>query len=89
MNLLPIGSIVLLKNGTKKVMIIGYKMALAEGETVYDYISVPYPEGFISNDMLFLFNHEDINDIIRSGLFNEEHIVFMNALDEVYNQRGE
>ncbi len=86
MNLLPIGSVVLLKNGTKKLVIIGYKMSTADNETVYDYISVLYPEGFINNNTLFLFNQEDINDIIRTGYFNEEHIIFMNTLDEIYNK---
>ena len=43
--LLPVGSIVLLKGGTKKTMIMGVLQTDEEHpETVYDYMGIPYPE---------------------------------------------
>ena len=48
--LLPIGSVVLLKNSTKRVMISGVAQVSTDGgdEKVYDYTGVLYPEGFMS-----------------------------------------
>ena len=62
--LLPIGSIVLLKGGVKKLMVIGLKpVKQEEPDVVYDYIGVMYPEGFMGAETMFLFNH-DVNSSI-------------------------
>lgn len=47
---LPIGSIVLLKNGKKKVMIYGRRQRRITDEIEYDYIACLYPEGNIGED---------------------------------------
>ena len=44
-DLLPIGSVVLLKDATKKLVIIGVLQVNAEQNKMYDYLAVPYPEG--------------------------------------------
>ena len=46
---------------------------------VYDYIGVPYPEGYIRADSAFLFNHEDIKDIVF-GFEDEEREGFLEIL---------
>lgn len=82
-NLLPIGSVVLLKDGAKKLMIIGIKpIKEDEPNTVYDYIGVIYPEGFLGNEYNFLFNHENINDIVFRGYENPERREFIEFLNE-------
>lgn len=84
-DLLPIGSVVFLKGGTKKLMITGIKpIKETEPNTIYDYIGVLYPEGFISNEYTFLFNHEDINDVVFRGYNNPEREEFINYLQEAY-----
>ncbi len=88
-NLLPIGSVVLLKEGTKKLMIIGIKPVSEDHpDTVFDYIGVIYPEGYLSNEYNFLFNHEDINDVIFVGYSNPERENFLNYLDQSYTEDG-
>ena len=83
--LLPIGSVVLLKEGRKKLMIIGIKPVTdEEPEKVYDYIGVLFPEGYLNNEYNFLFNHEDINDIVFWGYNNPERKTFIEYLDKVY-----
>ena len=63
--LLPVGSIVLLKGGTKKTMIMGVLQTDEEHpETVYDYMGIPYPEGYMGEESVYLFQHENINDIV-------------------------
>ena len=85
--LLPIGSIVLLKNGIKKLMIMGIKQIKTdENNKEFDYIGVLYPEGFLGNETNFLFNHDDINDIIFTGYSNPERDDFIAFIDEAYKK---
>ena len=86
-NLLPIGSVVLLKGGIKKVMIIGIKQIREEEpEKEYNYIGVLYPEGFLGADANFLFNHEDINDVVFTGYDNPERAEFLAFISEAYSK---
>ena len=85
-DLLPIGSVVLLKEATKKLVIIGDLQVNPNENKIYDYLAVPYPEGYIGSNNNFLFNHSDINDIIFYGYTNPERDVFINAMDILYNK---
>lgn len=81
---LPIGSVVLLKNATKRIMILGYRRYRAGDETrIYDYCGCTYPEGFISPEKTAVFNHEDIAQIYALGFQNEEQIEFRKKLLQV------
>lgn len=76
---LPIGTVVLLKGGKKELMIISYCI-VPSGEaydkngkidvtdTMFDYGACVYPEGMITSDQLFAFNHEQIGKILYMGL---------------------
>ena len=75
--LLPIGSVVLLKNGIKKAMIIGMMQS-----TDYDYLGVLYPEGFFDVKSMFFFNHDQINDVVFRGYENPERAEFLDRLEE-------
>lgn len=70
--ILPIGSVVMLKKGTKPVMIFGYlqKSTLHPGELV-DYIGVPYPEGNIHIKAQFGFQMTDIREVLFEGYRDE------------------
>ena len=81
-NLLPIGSVVLLKNGQKKVMVYGRKQIQSGTNTLWDYISCLYPEGNIDENHCFLFNHEDIDMIMFIGYQDEEEFKFQEVLNE-------
>lgn len=85
--LLPIGSVVLLKNGIKKLMVIGLVPYDKDSpDKIYDYIGVLYPEGFLGDETNFLFQHEDINDVIFEGYDNPERKAFLNFLDRAVNE---
>lgn len=80
---LPIGSVVLLKNGTKKVMIYGRKQIATESGKIFDYVACFYPEGNVSDDYTFLFDHENIDKVIFEGYSDEEDKKFvMDMLEE-------
>lgn len=77
---LPIGSIVLLKGATKKLMITGFCSISNENkEVVYDYAGVMFPEGAINNEVA-LFNHDQIDKIFYIGYVDEEQKEFVNVL---------
>ena len=82
-DLLPIGSIVLLKNAKKRVMIYGIKQTSQENKE-YDYIGVFYPEGNISEEYQFLFNHEDIAKTFFRGFEDIERQEFIEKFEEHY-----
>ncbi len=85
-DLLPIGTVVLLKGGKKKVMIYGVKQTEQDGGKEYDYISVLYPEGNIGDAGHFLFNHSDIDEIFFRGYEDEEREHFINNLSRFYEK---
>lgn len=81
-DLLPIGSVVLLKDGIKKLMITGIKPVSEDNpDRIFDYIGVVYPEGFLSNEYNFLFDHKDINDVVFKGYNNPEREEFIALLE--------
>lgn len=81
--LLPNGSIVILKQGEKKLVIYGRKQILAlERPQMFDYLACPYPEGYVSPEFAYVFNHEDIQDIIFTGYQDEEEEQFQTVLAE-------
>jgi len=84
--LLPIGSIVLLKNATKKLMVFGVGQTDTTTDKDYDYIGVMYPEGNMGEGSQFLFNHSDINEILFRGFENEERDAFISKLEGYYNK---
>ena len=83
--LLPIGSIVLLKNSEKRLMVIGILQTDENGAGKnYDYIGVLYPEGHIGEQFQYLFNHEDIAQIVFRGYEDEERNAFLEKLAAFY-----
>lgn len=85
---LPLGSVVMLKNGKHRAMIIGYGAKIAEDDTatVYDYIGCLFPEGVFTTDESMVFNHTEIKTIYYMGLVDEEVNQFHARLKEVINK---
>lgn len=85
---LPIGSVVLLKNATKRVMILGYSRYQQGDQTkVYDYCGCSYPEGFVSPEKTAVFDHDQIEQIYALGYQNDEQIAFRQRLAQVLENR--
>lgn len=79
---LPIGSVVLLKTGTKRIMILGYcKYKQGDQNKIYDYVGCSYPEGFLSPEKTALFDHEQIARIYALGYQNETQFLFHEKLE--------
>lgn len=81
---LPIGSVVLLKGGTKKAMITGFCSVSAEDKTkIYDYTGCVYPEGYLDFNEVCLFDHSQIETIYHLGFINDEEETFKKELEEM------
>lgn len=79
-DLLPIGSVIALKGAQKKLMIIGLSMQRDGDDKVYDYVGVPFPEGYVSSDLMLLFMHDDIESVDYLGFINAEVQIFRSKL---------
>ena len=63
---LPIGTVFLPNNSIVMYMIIGYLNKNIDNK-IFDYIAVPFPYGLMSENMLSVFNQQDINNIVFEG----------------------
>ena len=71
---IPLGSVVYLKGGVKKLLIVARAINVANGGKQYffDYGGVLYPEG-ITGDQMAYFNHGDVSSIYFRGCDDEEN----------------
>ena len=78
---MPIGTVVMLKGGTKRVMVTGFCVMDGEDETnIWDYSGCLYPEGILSSTQTALFNHDQIEQVYHMGLIDEEEKSFKEKL---------
>lgn len=84
--LLPIGSVVLLKDASKRLMIYGVGQTDQSENKDYDYIGVMYPEGNMGDGTQFLFNHCDIAKVEFRGFEDAERTAFIQRLKEYYER---
>lgn len=83
---LPIGTVCLLKNAKKRMMVTGFAAKGKEtGDKMFDYIGCLYPEGVISSDKNLLFNHDQIDKIFYMGYVDNEQKELMNKLKSYIN----
>ena len=68
----PLGSVVRLKNGTKRIMICGRLQMRESDQKIFDYCACYYPEGILDPEKLFLFQHEDIEEVCFTGFQDQE-----------------
>jgi len=69
---LPIGTVVKLKGGTRNLMITGFKFSTKDDEKVYDYVGCIFPEGIMEN-VYSLFDGKQIEEVIYMGYESEKH----------------
>ncbi|MDR0299885.1 MAG: DUF4176 domain-containing protein [Streptococcaceae bacterium] len=80
--LLPVGSVVYLKEGTLKVVILARGQLFKEKSdkpTFYDYLGSLYPQGFDQSNSYY-FNKEQIAEVIFSGYYDDEEGRYLNVL---------
>lgn len=81
--LLPIGSVILLEDSTKEVMIIGYCQYELGTNVLWDYTGCLYPEGYLGSDETFLFNSDQIKEISFLGMESVEQQGFAEYANKI------
>ena len=77
----PLGSVVLLKGASKKLLIVGRALNVKNGEKTFffDYGAVAYPEGLVGDEMAY-FNQQDIHSVVFEGYSGEEDESYVVAI---------
>ena len=83
MKLLPLGSVVKLKNGEQKIMITVRLPLYNNGGTIgyFDYGACLYPNGQV-DQKTFFFNEADIEEIYFKGYIDESEEAFQKKYEE-------
>lgn len=85
--LLPIGSVVQLKNSTAYVMIAGYyPIGPSRPEYVWDYSGFQFPLGYVKNDEVYCFDQEQIEAVLALGYQDREQIEFARTMEKAAEQ---
>lgn len=79
--ILPLGTVVLLKDATRYVVVIGYSMVEQGEDKVWDYLGCPYPMGVVSTKSNLLFDKEQIDKVVHRGFSDEEGEDFRNQIN--------
>ncbi len=81
-NYYPLGSVVLLDGGIQKLLITsrGLIVNKDDEEVFYDYAGVPYPEGLVS-DTLVYFNHDGVVKVVFEGYHDEDDEIVVNNIN--------
>lgn len=85
-DILPVGSVVLLKKGKLRLMIVGLFPLMEDGVSYYDYCACLYPEGIVSTKTMGFFNRESIERVYSLGGFDDSANTFMNVIKEQEKQ---
>lgn len=78
--LLPIGTVVRLTDGSKKLMITGYYSKVPNENKIYTYNACVFPEGFMENTFC-LFDANQIDEVLYLGLENDDFNQYVQKLD--------
>ena len=79
-NLLPIGSVVLLKGGKVKLMITGRILSDENLTKIFDYVGVVYPLGNTGEENQYFFDRDSIERVYFIGYQDEDEIKFKNEV---------
>lgn len=89
---LPVGSVVLLKGGNKKVVITGRVVAPNTTNEVFDYSGCPFPEGLTSLERFYCFNRDQIDRVFFIGFQDPEELQmqeYLSQLGDLVVENGE
>ena len=85
---LKLGSVIKLKDETKRIMIIGYLQTPKDvnDNSLFDYIGCLYPEGVTSANKTYTFNHDKIEKVYNDPFEDSETKSFLIVLNSIEKQ---
>lgn len=81
--ILPIGSVVLLKDSTRRLVIVGQYVSKAENDRIYDYTGCLYPEGLTDPEKMYLFDSGSIERVYHIGYMDEKTAEFLPQIENM------
>ena len=86
---LPLGSIVILRGGVQKIVLIARGMVVRVGEEpmYFDYGGCLYPQGLVSEHIMY-FNKEDIQKVVFEGYHDDDDNLMSANICEWYDKSG-
>ena len=83
---LPLGSVVLLKDATRPIVIIGFTVVEEGNPEIWDYLGCAYPIGVIDPSKNLLFQRDQIAKVLHTGYTDDEGNKFLDQLTENVKQ---
>ena len=82
--ILPLGTVVTLKKGDIKLMIVGRAQLFNDEGTIgyFDYSALGYPQGVVTESEYAFFNDEDVETIHFEGYRDETEKEFASEYEE-------
>lgn len=81
---LPLGTVVTLKKGDIKLMIVGRAQLFNDEGTIgyFDYSALAYPQGVVAEQEFAFFNDEDVEEVLFEGYRDETEKLFASTYTE-------
>jgi len=80
---LPVGSVVGLKNDSRRLLVISRQLFSESNQVIRDYAAFEYPNGFTdAKEKLILFDNKDIDVVFHYGYVDEKEMELDRLLDE-------
>lgn len=90
LELLPIGTVVELKNSTIPVMISGFlSVNRASKDKVWDYSGFKFPVGYSSDEDILSFDHSQIENILAYGYRDAQEMRFVKEVEGMRKEIAE
>lgn len=89
MDVLALGSVVILKGNAKKVMIVARAVGIKRQDETrdFEYAGCEFPEGFNSDELMF-FDFADIGKVVFEGYKDDTSIVLEESIREWAKEKG-
>lgn len=80
---IPLGSVVLLRGGIQKLLIIARGINTRQGDKTvfFDYGAVLYPEG-LTGDRMAYFNHDAVSKVVFYGYDDEDSQIYADNIND-------
>nr|WP_289037211.1 DUF4176 domain-containing protein [uncultured Allobacillus sp.] len=80
---LPVGSVIGLKNDSRRLLVIGRQLYSASNHVIRDFAALEYPNGFVSSEEKFiLFDRKDIEVVYHYGYVDDKEMELDQLLQE-------
>lgn len=89
-SLLPLGSIVILNNGTSTMMVVGRIPLYSDpsgASGYFDYVATLYPTGIVDGTLAY-FNEEDISHVLFRGYADDMEDAFQRTYSQSLESGG-